>query len=383
MDGLSPIKQACDRFSNGCVPQFSFSPFENCKSCICSHPLVNRVTNNWKIILVDCSTIIAISCFVITFFNGSAIFCSVFAVMAISSGISAFYMRRFSTLRDLEATAKGLKETKERLETITSNLEKENQRLADTNRELQSTNESFRATNRELQTTNEAFRQTNAHLTSQVAQLTLQVTQLRESAERIRSEVVHFQQENSHLQNNVQGFDQSLRILDQQILASQALCSQISNHLSSQQQGLGEQLGQLGQYLAELRAENRVHERIQELDLLRQQIQQAVGQLHSLQLQYATERANFQAIHSALVQLRNQFDIAIQDAVSSMQSNNRELRENLTANQQQLDNHLSGLASERQRIQHLINRFFPRSGHSSPSQTFNNSDSFPTEITVN
>src|SRR6185436_2992520 len=106
-------------------------------------------------------------------------------------------------------------------------------------------------------------------------------------------EMGRFQQQNLRLDNNVQGFDQSLRLLDQQILASRALCDQISNHLAAQQQGLGGQLDQLKEYLAELRADNRVHERIQELGTLHNQVQQAATQLQAVQLQYAAERANF------------------------------------------------------------------------------------------
>jgi chromosome segregation ATPase len=357
MAGLSPIKQVCHPFSTGFFSQIHFPQFEKCKSYICTNPLIDRVTNHWKVILMDCSTIIAVSCCAITFFTGPTILCFAFAIMTVSSGVSAFYMRYFSTLSDVETTVRGLKETKEKLEKVAKDLERENNRLAETNRELQRTNEAFRATNRELQTTNEAFRQTNARLNTQVTELTLQVTQLRESAERIRTEMMHFQQENTHLHNNVQGFDQSLRVLDQQILASRALCEQITNHLTTQQQGLGEQLGQLRQYLSELRAENRVHERIQELGALQHQVQQAASQLHTIQLQYAAERANFQAIHEALVQLRNQFDTAIQDAVSSMQFNNQQFRNHMSVNQQQFQDNINALSVERQRIQQMLNRY--------------------------
>jgi chromosome segregation ATPase len=357
MDGCFPIKQACDYITENCCPKNGFPQLEKCKSFICANPLVDRVTSNWKVILMDCSTVIAVTCCAVTFFSGATMMCAAFAVMAISSGVGAFYMRRFQTLSDLEATAKGLKETKEKLEQVAKNLERENSRLAETNRELQRTNEAFRQTNRELQTTNEAFRQTNARLTTQVTQLTLQVTQLRESAERIRAEIVHFQQENAHLHNNVRGFDQSLRVLDQQILASRGLCEQITNHLATQQQSLGEQLEQLRQYLAELRAENRVHERIQELGALQQQMQQATSQLHAIQLQYAAERANFQAIHEALVQLKNQFDSAIRGAASDMRFNNQQFASNISANQQQFQQNMNALSAERQRIQQMLNRY--------------------------
>ncbi len=362
MEAGSPINQMRNHFTNQLCPQF-----EKFKSCISNHHLANRVPNNWKVILSDCSTILAISCCVATFFSSSFILCSAFAVMAISSGVGSFYMRNFSTFPEkLETAAKKVKETTDNLEKVAIGLREENNRISQTNRELQRTNEALSANNQEyranngiLHTENETFRQTNTRLTSQVTQLTLQATQLRESAQQIKADMVRFQQENSHLHNNVEGFDRSLHSLDQQILASRALCDQITNHLNTQQEGLGQQLDHLRQYLADLRAENRVHERIQELGTLQQQIQQSTTQLHNLQIEYATERANFQAIHEALVQLRNQFDTAIRDAVSGFQSNNQQFRDNLSANQQQFRDNLDGLSAERERVRQLLSRYFP------------------------
>jgi chromosome segregation ATPase len=353
MNEWSPIKHMRD-FSAKYWPQFQLPQFKKCKSFICTNPLLDRITENWKVILMDCSTVIAVSCFAATFFSGSLILCSAFAIIAISSGVSAFYMRRFSTLRDLETTAKGLKESKEKLEKAAKDLGRENHRLSENNRELQRTNEAFRATHRELESTNEAFRQNNVRLTHQVTQLTLQVTQLSESAERIKMELRCFQRENAHLYNNVRGLNQSLCTLDQQISASRALCEQINHHLASQEQGLGEQLNQLRQYLDNLSRDNRVHERIQELSTLQQQSQQAVAQLNDLRIQYATERANFQTIHEALVQLRNQFDAAIRDAASNLLSNNQQYRDN----NQQLRNAIAQLFTDWQRIQQSQNRHF-------------------------
>jgi chromosome segregation ATPase len=352
MNECLPIKQICHQLSTFCS-EFQLPPFETCKS-LCTNLLVNRVTNHWKTIVMDCNTAIAVSCCAVAFFCGSNFLCSIFAIMAISSGVSAFYMRRFSTLNDLEATAKKINETKEKLEQVTQDLKRENHHLTEINRELERNNQTFSQTNRELQITNEALRQVNVRLTTQVAQLALQVTQLHESAERIRAEMLCFQQENSHLHNHVQRFDQSLRVLDQQILASKGLCEQITIHLATEQQGLNEQLSQLRQYLSELRAENRVYERIQELGELQQQAQRAATQLHQIQLQYAAERANFQAIHEALVQLRNQFDTAIQDAVSSMQGNNQQFRDQMSTNQDQFQKNIAELSEERGRIGQML-----------------------------
>lgn len=298
--------------------------------------LFDRVTANWKVKLMDASTVIAVCGFAFTFFFAQSFLCAAFLLTAVASGVAAFYMRQFSELKDIEETAKDLKETKDKLEEVAKNLQSENQQLSESNRQLQ--------------LNNAAFQQNNTTLNHQVAQLTLQVTQLRESAGRIRSEVVRFEQENSHLHNHVTGFGESLRVIDQQILNSRALCDQIATHLSSQEAGLDRQLDLLGRYLAELRADNRVNERIQELASLQreamqatQQLHEATQQLHEIQLQYATERANFQTLHQALVQLKDQFDAAIRDAAS----NNQNLRENVTA-----------LSEERRRIQQIINQHF-------------------------
>jgi chromosome segregation ATPase len=282
---------------------------------------------------MDCSTITAVTCFALSFFTGYTLLCPAFFITAIASGVAAFYMRQFSTLKELESTARELKETKEKFEEIAKNLEGQNLQLAETNRQLQESNA--------------VFQQNNAMLSRQVTQLTLQVVQLRESAEKIRSEVNRFGQANNHLHNNVRGFNESLRTLDQQILNSRALCEQITGHLSSHQTGLRQQLEQLERYLADLRADNRVSERIQELGNLQREITQAANQLHAIQIQYATERANFQAIHGALVQLKNQFDLAIRDAASNMQANNQQFRTNVSA-----------LSAERQRIHDLLSRHF-------------------------
>ena len=306
--------------------QCPLSFFEGWKSSICSHPLFERVSSNWKVMLMDASTIISISSLVITFLSGSAFLCSVFFLVTVASGVGSFYMRQIAMMTSVEEAV--------------SNLKNENSRLRDANNELNRNNSVFRENNQTLI-------QTNTRLSQQVAQLSLHVTQLKTSAENIRNEVVRFRQENSHLQGHAAHFDGSLRTLDQQILNSRALCEQITGHLNSQQQGLGQQLELLGRYLSDLRADNRVHERIQELGALQNQVSQAAGQLHDIQLQYAAERANFQAIHQALVQLKGQFDTAIQDAASNFRSNNHQFQENVNA-----------LATERQRIHDLINRHF-------------------------
>ena len=308
--------------------------FSKCLSNSCCksiYPLFDRVTSQWKEILMDCSTIIMISAFVIALVIGSPLTAAGFFIGAVASGVGAFYMRHFAALNDLTTTAHGLKETKEKLEGITQELRKENTRLSQTNRALERNNA--------------LFQQNNHNLTQTNLRLTLQVTALRESAERIRSEVGQFRQENVQLSTHVQGFQESLHILDQQILSSRALCEQIGNHLGNREQTLREQMEQLSRYLFELRADNGLHEKIQQLGALQQQTREEVERLHQIQLQYATERSKFQTIREALVQLKEQFDQAIQSATHDLRSNNQQFSQNVTA-----------LSQERERIQALINR---------------------------
>jgi methyl-accepting chemotaxis protein len=342
MDGCSLIKQTLDRFTTQFYPHF-----EKYKSCISKYPLASRVTIHWKIILSDCSTIIAVSCCAITFFGGSAMLCSAFAIIAISSGVSSFYMRHFSRLTDLETTAKKLKDTKDEFAKVARDLTVENNRLLMTNRELQHTNEAFRTTNRELQTANDTFRQSNERLTNQVARLTVQTSEICTSAERIRKNMIHFQQGNSHLHSNIQGFDQSLHSLNQQILGSRALCEQIENHFT-QQQGLGQQLKDIRNYLENLHRDTGLHEKIQALATLQENIRQSTEQLHTLQMQYATERTKFQAVHETLVKLKEQFDTAIRNAVSDLGTNNQQFRDSLSSYQKQFNDMLASLSTRRQ-----------------------------------
>ncbi len=344
---MNGIKLATHNFFVKLTPRMP-PQLEKIKKNIYANPLLNRITVNWKVILMDCGTIIAVTCVVFTFFNGATVFCAAFFILSVSSGVGSFYMRRFALLKGLEQTAKGLRESQQRFETLAKNLERENTRLTQTNQELLQTNEAFRntnrdlqATNHDLQNTNQAFRDTNTRLTQQVASLTLQVTQLRESAERIRGEVVRFQQENTHLHLNVQGMNATIQALDQQINNSRALCEQITQHLANQH-GLGQQLQQLAQYLNELRNNGIVHQRIQELDTLRTQTQLTTQQLNQVQVQYAQTHGQFQALHSALVQLKDQFERSITGAATQMSTNNQEFRTTLTNFQQLLNRSVPG-----------------------------------------
>ncbi len=313
----------------GQLQNFSNCPatqFNDCTSCICSYPLLEKISTNWKEILMDASTIVCTTCLALSFFTGATFYSAAFFIASIASAIGSFYMRQIALMTDLETTAK--------------NLRGENNRLHTINDQLVQNNTAYRENNQTLT-------QTNQRLDNQVTQLSLHNTQLRESAERIRSEMLVFQQENIHLHTNVKGFDNSLRVLDQQIGNSKSLCEQIANHLQNQQQGLGQQLETLSQYLHELRSENSVSQRIQSLAVLQDQARQENERLHDIRLQFVQERANFQAIREALVKVKTEFEQVVRNASSSMQSNN-----------QQFQNNNQALSQQTRRIQDILTRHF-------------------------
>jgi chromosome segregation ATPase len=348
------IKEAAYDFMVAMTPTLP-PQLEGVKSCICSNPLVNRVSTNWKVLLMDCSTIISTTCVVLAFLEGATLLCGVLAIVAFASAVSSYYMRHYAALTDLETTATRLRETNERIEASAASLQVENTRLTENNRVLERNNEAIQSTNRDLQATNQAFQNTNGRLTQQVTSLALQVTQLRESAdrinreaERIQGEVLRFNTENSALGTNVQGFSDSLTVLTEQIAASRGLCEQITNHLSTQQSGLGQQLTQLGTYLTELRSQNGVNERRIELDRLREQALQQTTLLGELRVQYAAERARFEAIGGALNLIREQF-------ATTLATNNQQFaseRERMDQSQQRME-------QTNQRIEQLLNQYFP------------------------
>jgi chromosome segregation ATPase len=296
---------------------------------------------------MDCSTIVATASFVLTFLSGSTMLSLALALTAIASGVGSFYMRRLELMKDLEATAEGLKKAKDQFEGMAKGLQVENRRLTETNLSLENNNQRFHESNQALTQTNTqlnnevaSFRQQVAQLTLQCTQLTLQCTQLRESAEKIRLEMNQFQKQNAAFKINIGN-------LDEQIASSKALCDQIAHHLSSQEKSLGQQLQQLSSYLAELRDNHSVSHKMQELATLQAQVMQAVNQLHTIQLKYTQEHAQFQTIREALVKLRTQFDAAIRDASQGMQNNNQQLQRNITE-----------LKNERERISAVLNRHF-------------------------
>ena len=322
-----------------------------------SYQLLGRITSHWKEIVMIAGTALAINCAVAALFYGSVAIAVPFFLLGGLTAMGAFYMRQFSSLQSLENTAKGLAQERARFSTIATQLEHENNRLKNTNQDLIRTNESFKQTNQQLietrnslQATNRQLQESNDRLTRQVTLLTVQVTQLRESAERIKLEMQRFNQSNTSLAQHVQSLNDGVRILDRHIDSSRALCSEITQQFSSQQQSLGQQMHELTQYLKDLCSDQGVVGRINSLQALQQQIAQATSQLNAISVQQAQERGRLETIRDILVRLREEFNTVLGSLHSANQTH--------LAHNQQLGNNVQWLAQEREKIQKLLNTFF-------------------------
>lgn len=304
------------------------APLVAAGSCIYSNPLINRVSNNWKVLLMDCSTIIAVTGVFLTFVYGMTFFCAALSFVAISTGVGCFYMRRFEELRDLEETARGLRETSAHVESAAQGLREENSVLRAENGVLSQTSQEMQATNRGLQEAKEFYRQNCEQLTKKVAELTIQLDDLKGSATKIREEVLSFQEKNAKLGTNVEGLDQCLQTLDGQISASGELCNLIAVQLASHEENLGQQLEQLKQYLESLQKQN-AREKILEVGELNRQVTAALTQLGELQSQSAQEAGRLEVVHDAFVQLKDQFEAALREGNQEFRSNLDSLQQNI------------------------------------------------------
>ena len=288
---------------------------EMVRSFIC--PLANRVTKDWKVLLTDCSTIIAITGVFVTFAYGMTFFCAALTFVAISSGINCFYMRRFDELTDFAETARGVRADRDRIAGMLGTVEAEVTHLTQTNIDLNLTSERNRVN--------------NEFLTQNVVDLTLRVTDLTESADKIQEEVLNFQEKNKALGLNVGGIDQCLTVLKGQISASRGLGELITNRLATHDATLGQQLVNLQQYIEKLRREDslEVQQKIVQLGTLNNQVNQALTNLSELQRQSAQETGRLEAVHEAFVNLKGQFE-------ASFREGNLEFRSNLTVLQQNI-----------------------------------------------
>ncbi len=345
------IRMVISRLSHYSTPHMAITTVEPSKGCLSS--LFGRVTTRWKEFAMLAGTAFALSCAVAAFFYGALAISLSFTFLGGLTALSAFYMRQFSSLQSLEHTAKGLAQERERFSTIATQLEHENTRLKQTNLDLIRTNESFRHTNQQLietrnslQATNRQLQEGNDRLTRQVSLLTIQVTQLQESAERIKLEMRRFDENNTNLQQHVQQLQDGVRFLDRHIESSRALCTEITQQFSSQQQSLGQQMSEMAGYLRELASDQGVLGRIQSLSTLQQQITQATSQLHGISIQQAEERARLESIRTILEHLRQEFSSVLSSLHGANQSH--------LSHNQHLAQNVQWLAQEREKIQRIL-----------------------------
>lgn len=299
---------------------------EGATTCILSNPLINRVTSNWKVLLMDCATVVAISCMFWTYINGLTVLCSAFTVISVAAAASSFYIRRFEAFQNLENTTRDLQETRQRLEVQVTNLHQETNRLNQANHTLEESNNTYRANNNQL--------------TQQVAALRLQCTSLSQSAETIRDQVgtlrgqlQTFGEENTHLRDHVGQLVGSLESLEGRLSASRELNREVETHLGSLQEDLRQRCEQLGQGLQRILTDSALVNRLQALDILQQRQTSTTQQLQSVQLELARERGNFEALHNAWQQLKTDFE-------DSIHANNESFHQYIAMIQQVLNRYL-------------------------------------------
>ncbi|MES2122692.1 MAG: hypothetical protein V4492_07960 [Chlamydiota bacterium] len=307
---LNPISTLNTHFFQQCSPLDPFKPLREVKEKILATPMMQRVTANWQTLLLGASTAVAVAAFAVALFTGAHLSCGVFFLLTVTSAIGAAAAHRSAALNSLQTSVADLKIENDRLKT----------------------------TARDLENTYRRYEQQVGILTTQVSQLHLQLNQMRESAQRIRDEVNRFQQQNAQMGHNNHQLNQTLQLIDQQHQTSTALAAQIGNILDNHQAGLGNLLHQLETRLTEISADNRVLERIQQLDHLRYQVQQATTDLGSLRTQFAQERAEYNLISQSLWQLRHEFQAVLSSASGQFGHNNNTLQQIADRFQQMLNN---------------------------------------------
>lgn len=343
---------------------------------ICNHPVVQEIKKKWKVIVMDCATALAVAAFVIAFFKSSLLVTFGFGFLAGTSIIGSFYMRRFNNLQSLEQNLQtleqsvvGLQKSENRFRVLAKDYKIQNQHLAQTsdalkktqvelqaennklhqtsqalkntqlaleceNKKLHQTSQALKRTQLAMQLENKKLQQTNQQLAEQTSRLTLQVTQLTECGQRIQQEVRLLTTNNVQFGENNEVFRRNLALLDKELFISQNLSTRIASDLGSHGKQLNEQVNELKGYLAELRAENGVKEKIEQLGVLQDQMKERHLELnnlrnefHNIQLQYREESARFEAVHQALVQLRQEWERGIQSAIQDFSSQNQNLKD--------------------------------------------------------
>lgn len=302
--------------------------FEAAKDFFFSNPLFNRISD-WKIIMMDCSTIIAITCAFMTFVSGTTILCAAMTTVAIASAVGAFYMRQFVVLGDLQETAR-------RFTDLAHNLEGENAQLIQTNQELLQTKDELLQEITKLNTSNDV-------LSKQVTRLALQADALSGSAIKIRKEMEQFNTQNLQQGEYTGALKESLEKLDLQISNSTALCNLISDQMSEKQLALGQEMTMLRKYLEELRSKDSVSTKIQELEKLHKALKETTQEINIVKVQFSEERGNFEGLRGALQMLREKFNNDIGEAA-------KDIRTSLTQNNQDFRASLTGLEHQMQAI---------------------------------
>jgi len=79
-------------------------------SSIQAYPLVGRVFVNWKVTMMDASTVITTACVFITFIKGATFVCGALVIVTISCAISSAYLRYYSDLKEIGDQAKTFQE---------------------------------------------------------------------------------------------------------------------------------------------------------------------------------------------------------------------------------------------------------------------------------
>ncbi len=401
---------------------------------ISDYILSGRIIQNWQESIMIAGMATAVLGIAFTFFSGMTLLCGCYLLLLGVSVTGLYCARKSADMHHLQQTVNSLHATQGQFERLSTSLQNENHRLEssnhqltetieslqDTHADLEATNrnlqqsyealqsthaqftrtheelqtttlnlqqshealqetlEQFRHTHTDLETTNSNLEENNQLLRQQITDLTLRVTQLSESGQRIYNEMILFQEENHHLAGNVRGFDNSLDVLDREITSSRSLCEQIERHLALQQRELGEQLGDLRQLITDLRTNESTNEKLSQLITLNEQIGRCRDDLSQVQIQYAAERANFEAIRDNMVRQQQELDATNRNLRSNidhlnreLDATNRDLRSNVDHLRREFDaisrdlrsnadNFLGegeAIREQRQRIQNLLDQF--------------------------
>lgn len=297
---------------------FSYLPVSYLTDWIQPYPLPEilhtyEIATNWQEMFLISSTALAIIGVVSALFSGSFLYTLSFALLGSACYTGYYFAKQYCLLKGLEHQV--------------DQLESANRSLSKLSAALVSENDQFKKSNIELLETNEKLRAVASTLQTQVVSLQLSLVQLQSSSAEMKQQVSQFVLSNSHLATHVSGFDILLKRLDGELLLSQGLCKEVQRNISSQREDLGGKLQELGDFLRDLKAENRTLEKMQELLFLQRQILEASSQLGTLHEQYASERGRLEAVRIALENERVQFEALRKEFASQLSSDREQFKE--------------------------------------------------------